>query len=102
MIAHKLAILPLLVATYMFFICEKYGTILTIKFYSKAKIRQPQSYIALRNLQNPYLEIQKNMPQPYGQEGKKNVHVHKDFKVKNIPYVNRTFSTTSTPSKTPK
>ena len=50
MIAHKLAILPLLVVTYMFFICEKYGTILTIKFYSKAKIRQPQSYIALRNL----------------------------------------------------
>ena len=43
------------------------------------------------------------MPQPYGQEAKKkNVHVHKDFKVKNIPYVNRTFSTTSTPSKTPK
>ena len=46
------------------------------------------------------------MPQPYGQEAKKkkkkNVHVHKDFKVKNIPYVNRTFSTTFTPSKTPR
>ena len=44
------------------------------------------------------------MPQPYGQEAKKkkNVHAHKDFKVKNIHYVNITFSTTSTPSKTPK
>ena len=63
MIAHQSAILPLLLATYIFLL--KYGAILANKFYSKAKIRQPPSCITLRNLYN-YPKIKKNMPQPYG------------------------------------
>ena len=61
----------IVLATYIFLI--KYGAILAIKFYSKAKIRQPPSFITLRNLQNPYPKIKKNMPQPWiGGKTKKN------------------------------
>ena len=74
------------------FICNKYGAILAIKFYSKAKIRQPPSFITLRNLQNPYPKIKKNMPQPWiGGKKKKKITFSQRFKI--YQDVNLTIST---------